>query len=162
MSIRIKDVPPKTAAFTATTKLVTEDPNDETNKTKGVLLSNLPILTYAASDEDAPLSVGILYTTEAAILQRTIKNIIATLKNTPTGSSITIDIQKETGVNTNSFATILSTLLTININDFTSQTATVPVVVSDDTWEAERRIQIILTTTDTNFAATGLKVTLAS
>jgi len=117
--------------------------------------------TWGASDEDSPLSVDLLYTTEAAASEITLSEVILSLKNAPTGSTITVDILKETGVNTNVFATIFSTLPTIDINEFTSQTAAIAAVISDATWEIERRLQLVLTITDTNFAATGLKVTLA-
>lgn len=117
-------------------------------------------LVYAASDEDSPLSVGLLYTTEASSINRTINNIQLSLKNAPTGTSVTVDMQKETGINTNSFATIFSTLPTVDITEFTSQTAAIPPVLSDNAWEMGKRLQIILTINDTNFAATGLKVTL--
>jgi len=117
--------------------------------------------TWGASDEDSPLSVALLYTTEAAASEITLSTVILSLKNPPTGSTITVDILKETAVNSNIFATIFSTLPTIDINEFTSQTAAVAAIFSDTTWEIERRLQLVLTITDTNFAATGLKVTLA-
>ena len=117
--------------------------------------------TWGASDEDSPLNAALLYTTEASATEVTLSEVILSLKNPPTGSTITVDIQKETGPNTNVFATIFSTLPTIDITEFTSQTAAVAAVFSDTTWEVQRRLQIILTITDTNFAATGLKVTLA-
>jgi len=133
---------------------------------KKVLISALPssasfdFLTWGASDEDSPLSTGLLYTTEAAFATINVSDIILTVKNAPTGTSITVDIRKETGVNTNVFATIFSTLPTIDINEFTSQTAAVPFVISDNFWQVERRLQIILTINDSNVAATGLKVSL--
>lgn len=117
--------------------------------------------TWASSDEDSPLDEALLYTTEATASEITISEVVLSLKNAPTGGKITVDIKKETGPNTNVFATIFSTLPTIDINEFTSQTAAIAAVISDSTWEVERRLQIFLTITDTNFAATGLKVTLA-
>jgi len=116
--------------------------------------------TWAASDEDSPLITGLQYTTEASEIFRNLDEVILSLKNTPTGSTITVDIQKETGPNTNVFATIFSTLPTIDLNEFTSQTAAVAAVFSVTTWETQRRLQIILTINDSNFAATGLKVSL--
>lgn len=162
MSIRIKDVPPKTGEITATTKIVTEDVNDETNKTRTVPLSDSIPYTWAATDEDSPIPLGLLYTTEAAVVTRSINKVKASLKNAPTGNDIVIDIQKETGINTNVFATILSTLLTIDVNEFSDEDAAVPAVVSDGIWEVGRRLQIILVTNDSNFAATGLKGSIKS
>ncbi len=117
--------------------------------------------TWGASDEDSQLTTGLLYTTEAAASQITLSEVVLSLKNPPTGSNMTVDIQKETGANTNVFATIFSTLPVIDINDFTSQTSTTTPAFSDTIWEAQRRLQLILTVTDSDFEATGIKVTLA-
>ncbi len=117
--------------------------------------------TWGASDEDSPLNVGVLYTTEAAVVENTLSEVVLTLKNAPTGDKITVDIRKETAVNSNVFVTIFSTLPTIDINEFTSQTAAIPAVISDATWEIETRLQLVLTINDTNDVATGIKVTLA-
>lgn len=122
-------------------------------------LAAKPTFTWGVTDEDSPLTTGILYITEAGEVTRTLEDVILSLKNAPTGTPITVDILKETGVNTNVFVTIFSTLPIIDINEFTSQTAT-PAVISDTTWEAQRRLQIKLTVNDSNFAATGLKGTL--
>lgn len=162
MSVRINQKALKTLAITEATKIVTEDPNENINQTLTLLAPDVPAYVYAASDEDSALTTGLQYTTEAALLQRSIKNIGATLKNAPTGSSITIDIKKETGADTNVFATILSTLITIDINKFMSKTSATQPVISDGTWESNRRMQIIITITDSNAVASGLKVTIAS
>lgn len=162
MSIRIKDIPPKTGQVSNSTKMATEDVNDETNKTRMVSLSDVTPYTWAASDEDSSLSTGLLYTTETAVVARTLKNVILSLKNAPTGSTITVDILKETGVNTNVFATIFSVLPSIMINEFTSETSLPVPILSTSTWELGRRLQIVLTINDTSFAATGLKVTIKS
>ena len=117
--------------------------------------------TWGASDEDSPLITGLLYTTEASETQVTLSEVILSLKNAPTGTTITVDILKEDAVNSNVFATIFSTLPTIDLNEFTSQTAAVAAVISDTTWEIQRRLQLVLTVNDTDFEATGIKVTLA-
>jgi len=117
--------------------------------------------TWGASDEDSPLITGLQYTTEAAVAEVALSEVILSLKNAPTGSTITVDILKEDGVNLNTFTTIFSVLPTIDINEFTSQTAATAAVISDATWEIERRLQLVLTINDSNAAATGIKVTLA-
>lgn len=149
----------------STDTLLLKDTEDA-NQLKEVEIANLPVVasipfTWGASDEDSPLNTGILYTTEAIDVTKTLSGVVLSVKNAPTGSTITVDILKETGVNTNVFATIFSTLPTIDINEFTSQTAAIPAVISDTTWEAQRRLQLVLTINDSNFAATGIKVTLA-
>jgi len=138
---------------------------EDTNLLKEVQVGNLMTIavipsTWAASDEDSPLTIGVLYTTEAAATTQTISDVILSLKNAPTGANIVVDILKETGVNTNVFTSIFSTLPNIDVNEFTSQTAVTPPVISDSTWEAQRRLQLILNTNDSNFIASGLKVTL--
>jgi len=162
MSIRIKDVPPKVGQVSNSTKIATEDANDETNKTRQVSASDITPYTWAASDEDASLSTGLLYTTEAAAVRRSILDVVISLKNAPTGSTMEFDMLKETEINANSFATIFSVRPTIMINEFTSLTSLPAAVVSSTIWEEGRRMQIVLITNDTNFAATGSKVTIKS
>jgi len=162
MSIRIKDLPPKTAEIINTTVIATEDSADDGSKTKNASLADVTPYTWGASDEDSPLSTGLLYTTEDAVVNRSIKKLIFSLKNAPTGSDMTFDVRAETGIATNVFATIFSTLPDININRFSSAESTPKGVLSTTTWIKGTRLQIFLITNDTNFAATGLKVTLKS
>jgi len=123
---------------------------------------NTTLFVYAAGDEDSASIAETVYITEGVILQHIIKEVAASLKNAPTGSLITVDIQKETGVDNNAFATILSTLITIDIGKFNSKTSATQPVISDKIWETNRRMKIIITITDSNFAASGLKVVLTS
>lgn len=162
MSVRIFELPPKAGLVTNSTKMAIEDVNDETNQTRMVSLSDVTPYTWGSSDEDSPLSVGILYTTETAAVARTLKKAIISLKNAPTGNTISVDILKETNVNTNVFVTIFSVLPTIMMNEFTSETSLPVSMISDTTWQLGRRLQIKLVTNDANFAATGLKVTVKS
>ena len=143
-----------------TDTLLLKDTSDA-NQLKETTIQAISIaFTWGVSDEDASLVTGLQYTTEASEIFRNLSQIILSVKNAPTGSTITVDILKETGPNTNVFATIFSTLPTIDITEFTSQTAAVAAVFSVTTWETQRRLQIVLTINDTNFAATGLKVSL--
>ncbi len=160
MTIRIFELPPKAGQVSASTKIPTEDPSDFTNATRMISASDLIPYTWAASDEDSPLTTGLLYTTEVASVARTIKDVIISLKNAPTGSSVAVDVLKETGVDTNVFTSILSTLPDILINEFSSILGTT--LVSDTIWQVGRRLQFVLTNNDSNFAATGLKVTIKS
>ena len=162
MSIRLNALPPKTGKITSTTKLATEDANDETNKTRMIPAGDIVPAVYALSDEDSPLSIGILYTTEANSVARSIKDVIISVKNAPVGSDIEVDVLKETGVNTNVFATIFSTRPIIMVNEFTSETALPVPVISDNTWEFQRRLQFVLTINDSSFTASGLKVAIKS
>ena len=114
--------------------------------------------TWAASDEDTPLITGIRYVTEAGLSTRTISQVKLSVKNAPTGAILIVDIEKETGVNTNSFATIFSSLPQIALTEyFNASNGT----FSDTTWNLNRRLRISITQTDSNGIASGLKVTLA-
>lgn len=143
-----------------TDTLLLKDTNDANQLKETTIQAIGAAFTWAASDEDSALTTGLQYTTEASEIFRNLGEVILSLKNTPTGSILTVDILKETGPNTNVFATIFSTLPTIDLNEFTSQTAAVPAVFSDSIWETQRRLQIVITITDSNAAATGLKVSL--
>ncbi len=160
MSIRINELPPKAGKVTSTTKLATEDINDETNKTRMMPASDVVPYTYAASDEESPLSLGILYTTEASSVTRNINDVIISLTHAPTGSTIQLDVLKETGVNTNTFGTILLIQPTIMVNEYTSETALPVPILIDNIWQKGRRMRFDLIVNDSNFIASGIKVTL--
>ena len=163
MSIRINALPPKSGQITNSTQMATEDPIDETNKTRKVPLSDVTPYTWAASDEDSPLSTGLLYTTEATSVARSINDVTISVKNAPTGViPIEVDILKEDSINSNTFTTILSTRPTIMMNEFTSDASAPPPVVSVTLWGAGLRLQFVLTINDSNFAASGLKVAIKS
>lgn len=142
-------------------KVILRDTLDA-NKLKETLVRAITIpFVWAASDEDSPLTTGLLYTTEAGEFTRNLAEILISVKNAPTGTDIEVDILKETAPNSNVFATIFSIKPKIEINEFTSQThSTVTPTFSDPLWEIERRIQIVLTINDSNEAVTGLKVSL--
>jgi len=162
MTIRIFELPPKAGEVLNSTKIPTEDPNDLADATRMVSAADITPYTWAASDEDSPLSVGVLYTTEAAVVGRQINNVAFSLKNAPTGGTMEFDILKETGINFNTFTTIFSTRPTIMVNEFTSTTSIPVPIVSDTLWQSGRRLQIRLITNDSNFAATGVKGTIKS
>ncbi len=162
MSIRLNELPPKVGKITNSTKLATEDPNDETNKTRMIPAGDIVPAVYALSDEDSPLSSGILYTTEANAVARSIKDVIISVKNAPSGSDIEVDTLKETGVNTDIFNTIFSVKPIIMVGEFTSETALPVPIISDDTWEKGRRLQFVLTINDSSFIASGLKAAIKS
>jgi len=135
------------------------------SKLDKIKLDNLTIpFTWAVGDEDSPLPSGafpVLYITEPSDKERTITDVIMGLKNTATGTQpIAVEIQKETGVNTNLFT--LSALVEIDVGDFTSTTSSNPRIITVPSWERGRRLKFILIDNDTNAAATGLKVTVVA
>jgi len=136
--------------------------NDEFELTPGGGGGGVGNFTWGASDEDSQLNTGLLYTTEAAASTITLNSVVISLKNAPTGvSGIEVDILKEDGENDNTFATIFTTRPTIDQNDFTSQTADIQAeIIAATTWDANTRLQLVLTLNDSSFGATGIKVTL--
>ena len=143
-----------------TDTILLKDTNDG-NLLKETELRSVTIpFTWGASDEDSQIITGLQYTTEASEMFRNLSNVILSVKNAPTGSSVTVDILKETAPNSNSFGTIFSTLPVIDINEYTSQTSAIIPIFSDSTWQAQRRLQIVIDINDLNSAATGLKVSL--
>ncbi len=143
-----------------TDTLLLKDTNDSNQLKETTIQAIGMAFTWGASDEDAALVTGLQYTTEASEIFRNLSEVILSVKNAPTGTKLEVDIMKETGPNTNIFVTIFSTRPTIDLNEFTSQTASIPAVFSVTTWETQRRLQLVLDVTDSNAAATGLKVSL--
>ena len=156
-SFEMESLDSKTTPPASNDTIITKD-SEDTNQLKQTPTSTLRSYVWSASDEDSSLTVGIKYTTEISRIQKTINDVILSLKNAPTGGKVEVDCLKETGLDTNVFATIFTTKPTIDINNFSSISAAIPAVILDDTWEVDRRMQIQVTLTDTNFAATGLKV----
>jgi len=162
MSVRINAVPAKTGNISDSTKLVTEDANDETNKTRAVKLPDIAPWVYALSDEDSPLFEGIKYITEAAPYTRTIKDVVISLKNAPVGDIILVGVTKESGVNTNIFTDfILSNLVQIDAGEFTSDTSSSPITIVVPIWEKGRRILFDIDYAQDGFSS-GLKVAVFS
>ena len=121
-----------------------------------------PQITWAASDEDSSFGAGGLqYVTEVGLTTRVLSEVKISLKNAPTGSIIQIDIEKETDPNSNTFATIFSTKPQIEVDEFFNTNSIVTPVFSQNVWEADTRLRILITAVDSNDAASGLKVTLA-
>jgi len=114
--------------------------------------------TWAASDEDSAVIDGLQYTTEAADSDKPISKIVLSLKNTPTGNAVVVDILQEDAADSNVFVSIFSVLPSIPTAKFSSSTSS---GISATTWLAGRRLQIVIDTDDANDAATGLKVTIA-
>ncbi len=116
--------------------------------------------SYPMSDETSGIGIGTLYTTDAAPYTTTIDGVELTLTVAGTGSRLTADIHKETGINSNVFSTIFSTKPTMDSNEFTSQTASTQPVLLTNVWEKGRRLQLILDSTDGNGLSRGLKITI--
>lgn len=119
----------------------------------------LDISTWGVTDEDSPITGGLLYTTEGALEDTPLTAFELSLKNAPTGSPITVDVLQESDVNSNDFTngSVFSTKPVIAVGDFVTSITS---GISSDTWFKQRRLQIVIVTNDSDLVASGLKVTL--
>lgn len=118
-----------------------------------LVLNNVPIdIIIACSNETADLTTGQLVTfrlPRAILLQ----DVRASLTTAAVGGPITVDI-KEGGVS------ILSTLLTIDDGEKSSETAAIAETISDTGLAEDAEITIHVTTIGPTTAGAGLKVIL--
>lgn len=88
-------------------------------------------------------------------------DVIGTLTVAGTGAVLfEFDVLYETGLNTNTFSTIFSTRVQIDASEFTSVTATTPMVLSVTTLQKGRRLQLKIQAIDTNTLGRGPKLQL--
>ncbi len=112
-------------------------------------------------DETTAPTVAVHYTTEPSPYNMIIDEAIAGLTTAGGGAALfTLDVLKETGENTDTFATIFSTAITIDAAEFTSTTAATQPVLSTTIWEKGRRLQLSVTVLDTDTTARGPKIEL--
>ena len=106
----------------------------------------------ACSDETSDLATGILsyWRTPYAF---TISEVRASVTTAPTGANITVDILQN-GVS------ILTTNITIDATEKTSETAAIPPVILTSALTDDSEITINLTTIGSTLTGTGLKVTI--
>jgi hypothetical protein len=83
----------------------------------------------------------------------TLSDVRANVNTAPTGSTLTVDIN-ESGVS------ILSTLLTIDATEETSETAATPAVISDTALADDAEMTIDIDAVGSTTAGKGLKVWL--
>ena len=112
---------------------------------------NPQAVMVASSDETTVLTAGTGKTTFRMPYAFTVTGVRATLTTAGTGVSlVTVDINE-------SGTSILSTKITIDASEKTSDTATTPPVVSDTSLTNDSEITIDLDQIDTDNVATGLK-----
>lgn len=110
-------------------------------------------IPIACSDETTALTVGTGKVTFRMPYGFTLTGVRASVTTAPTGSVLTVDIN-EGGVS------ILSTKLTIDATEKTSQTAAAPPVISDASLADDAEITIDIDTVGSTIAGAGLKVIL--
>ncbi len=110
-------------------------------------------IMMAVSDETTLLTTGTAKVTFRMPFAMRLTDIRANVNEAPTGSVITVDVN-EGGT------TILSTKLTIDATEETSETAAAPPVISDNDLAKDAEITIDIDTVGSTTAGKGLKVTL--
>lgn len=111
-------------------------------------------IIVAASDETTVLTTGTAKTTFRMPYAFTLNEVRASLTTAGTGAAlVTVDIN-ETGT------TVLSTKITVDATEKTSETAATAPVISDSALADDAEITIDIDTIDTDNVATGLKVYL--
>lgn len=110
-------------------------------------------ITIACSDETTDLTTGTGIVEFQMPFAMTVTEVLATVTTAPTGSNIQVDIN-EGGIS------ILSTIISIDVSEKTSNTATTPPVISDSTLADNSVITIDLDQIGSTIAGTGLKVQL--
>lgn len=110
-------------------------------------------LQFAISDMTTALTVGDGKAFLPIPFDCTIVGVYADIVTAPTGSGITIDIEKEG-------ATIFSTLLTIDATEDSSRTAATPPVISNASASAGDRILANIDAVGSTIAGAGLVITL--
>ncbi len=118
------------------------------------ILASIPVnIQVAVSDETSDLVVGTSTLTFRMPHAMTLTDVRASVTTAPTGSVITVDINQTA-------STILSTKLTIDATEFTSESAATAPVISTSALTDDAEITIDIDTIGSTIAGTGLKVTL--
>ena len=110
-------------------------------------------LIIAVGDETTPIATGTAIITFRVPGDFTVIGVRASLTTASSVGTVTIDI-KESG------STILSTLITIDATEKTSETAAVAPVISDADLADDAEITIDITDAGSSADAAGLKVTI--
>lgn len=111
------------------------------------------VIGLACSDETTDLTAGTAKVTFRMPHAVTLTEVRAEVNTAPVGSTIIVDIN-EAGVS------ILSTKLTIDVNEETSETAAVPAVISDSSLADNAKMTIDIDQIGSSTAGKGLKVWL--
>ena len=107
----------------------------------------------AASDETTALTTGTAKATFRMPYAFTVSDVRASVTTAPTGAVLTVDINE-------SGTTILSTKITIDATEKTSETAATAPVISDSSLADDAEMTIDIDTVGSTVAGTGLKVAI--
>jgi len=114
---------------------------------------NTTSFVIACSDETTDLETGDDKAQIRLPFQFELTDITANVNTAPTGSAISIQVQEDG-------SDILSTPITIDVSETTSESAATPPVISDSTLAANSIISIDLDIIGSSTAGTGLKINL--
>ena len=154
---KIKDLTEKGTAVDTDEFAINDVVNSNVDKRMTILTvrKNNPIsFVVAASDETTVLTTGTAKTTFRMPFALTLTDVRASLTTAGTGAAlVTVDIN-EGG------STILSTKITIDASEKTSESAATAPVISDTTLADDAEMTIDIDTIDTDGVSAGLKVYL--
>ena len=107
----------------------------------------------ALSDETTDLAIGQAISFQMPNFATTLTGVSVNVVTAPTGSALTFDLN-EGGVS------VLSTLITIDATEFTSETAAVPPVISDSAIAANAILSVDIDSVGSTIAGAGGKIWL--
>ena len=111
------------------------------------------VVSIAVSDESSDLTTGTGKTTFRMPFALTLTDIRASVTTAPTGSTLIVDVNE-------SGTTILSTKISIDASEKTSETAATPPVISDTALADDAEITIDIDQIGSTVAGKGLKIYL--
>lgn len=111
------------------------------------------VLMIAASDESTDLTTGTAKVTFRMPFAMTLTGVRANVNTAPTGAALIVDIN-EGGVS------VLSTKITIDVSEESSETAATPAVISDSALADDAEMTIDIDQIGSTIAGKGLKVAL--
>lgn len=118
-----------------------------------VVSSELEEIGLAVSDESTNLTTGTAKLTFRMPFAMRLTAVRASVNTAPTGSTIIVDINEDGG-------SILSTRITIDASEETSETAATPPVISDSLLANDAEITIDIDQVGSTISGKGLKVWL--
>lgn len=118
-----------------------------------VVSSELEEIGLAVSDESTNLTTGTVKLTFRMPFTMRLTAVRASVNTAPTGSTLIVDINED-GVS------ILSTRITIDASEETSETAATPPVISDSLLANDAEITIDIDQVGSTISGKGLKVWL--
>ena len=122
-------------------------------KDVGTLSGSKQSFIVAASDETTDLTTGDDKVQFRMPFAFTVTEVRASVNTAPTGAAISVQIQE-------SGSDILSTPITIDVSETTSETAATPPVISDSSLADNAIIAIDLDAVGSTVAGTGLKIAI--